>query len=144
MNKKPMLSFMIITFLLIGCAKKPEGKSSPTLIPIKTIIPTLNPAPDSSPLKIVGQIGGSTRVVEVQGNYAYAGVGYRLTILDITDLNTPREIGTTVPFEGQILDIAVSSDFAYIAAGGGGFYIVDLSDPAQPGVISRYDTPGYA
>ncbi len=144
MNKKPILSLMIITLFLVGCANKPEVKSSSTLMPSKPLSPTLSPEPDSSLLKIVGQIGGSTRAVEVQGNYAYVGVGYRLTILDVTDLNAPREIGVTIPLDGKILDIAVSGSYAYVAAGGGGFYVVDTSAMAQPGVVGRYDTQGYA
>lgn len=38
----------------------------------------------------------------------------------------------------------VSGDYAYIAGGGGGLYIVDISNPNSPWIVSSADTPGYA
>ncbi len=102
--------------------------------------------PTSEPelLKVVGQIGGPTQAVAVQGDYAYVGVGLRLVVLDVSAPTTPREVGATEPFEWYVEDVAVSSDTAYVAAGGEGLYIVDISDPAHPAVLGVHDTTGYA
>ena len=65
-------------------------------------------------------------------------------ILDVTDPSNPQEIGASQPFEGQILDIAVAENYAYLSTGTSGLYIVNISDPSQPAVVGQYDTPGYA
>ncbi|MBI2918848.1 MAG: hypothetical protein HYY01_12770 [Chloroflexi bacterium] len=93
---------------------------------------------------MVGQIGGPTQAVAVQGDYAYVGVGLRLIVLDISNPANPREVGATEPFGWYVEDVAVVGNTAFVAAGGAGIYIVGISDPAHPAVIGSYDTPGYA
>ncbi len=131
--------------LVVGCTQPPA--ETPTPGPTETL-PTETPESTSTPetelLKVVGQNGGATQAVAVQGNYAYVGVGLRLSILDITSLAHPMEIGATEAFEGYIEDVAVVGNTAFVAAGGAGLYIVDISDPANPAVVGSYDTPGYA
>ena len=46
-------------------------------------------------VEFVGQIGGASYAVEVQGDYAYAGVGPSLVILDITNPTSPIVAGKT-------------------------------------------------
>ncbi len=41
---------------------------------------------DPAALDLVGQIGGLTWAIAVQGNYAYAGIGPRLVIFDRVQL----------------------------------------------------------
>jgi parallel beta-helix repeat protein len=94
--------------------------------------------------QVVGQIGGPTQAVAVQGNYAYVGIGLRLLVLDVTNPITPTEIGSTTPFPYFVEDIAVSGTYAYVAAGGAGLRVVDISDPANPTEIGTWDSPGYA
>jgi len=93
---------------------------------------------------VVGQLGGPTQAVAVQGDYAYLGVGLRLVILNIASLASPREVGATYPFGWYVEDIAAVDGTAFVAAGGAGLYIVDVSDPTRPVVKGRYDSPGYA
>ncbi len=95
-------------------------------------------------LKVVGQIGGPSQAVAVQGSYAYVGVGLRLIVLDIANLANPREVGATEPFGWYVEDVAVVGNTAFVAAGGAGLYIVDVSNPARPVVAGSLDTPGYA
>jgi len=94
--------------------------------------------------RVVGQLGGPTSAVAVQGNYAYVGIGLRLTVLDISDPANPRELGATAPFPYFVQGIAVSGTRAYVAAGGAGLRIVDISDPARPSELGAWDSPGYA
>jgi len=94
--------------------------------------------------QVVGQIGGPTQAVAVQGDYAYVGIGLRLVVLDVTNPVTPTEIGSTVPFPHFVEDIAVSGTRAYVAAGGAGLHVVDVSDPANPTELGAWDSPGYA
>ncbi len=99
---------------------------------------------DNITLELVGQVGGPTQAVAVQGNYAYVGVGLRLEVLDVSDPTTPTVVGTTEPFPNFVEDVAVSGTVAYVAAGGAGMYMLNISDPANPSVTGIYDTPGYA
>jgi hypothetical protein len=50
----------------------------------------LNSEQQSHNVQLVGQIGGSTFGVTLQGDYAYIGVGPRLVIVDVSDPNLTR------------------------------------------------------
>jgi hypothetical protein len=41
-------------------------------------------------------------------------------------------------------DVAVAEGFAYVAAGPGGLQVIDVRDPASPGIVGGVDTPGSA
>ena len=41
-------------------------------------------------------------------------------------------------------DVAVSGLYAYVAAGGAGLLVVEISNPGHPIEAGSYDTPGYA
>ena len=99
---------------------------------------------ESSNLQMVGQVGGRTEDVAVQGHHAYVAVGLRLVVLDVSDPSAPQEIGSTTPFPQFAEGVAVSGNTAYVAAGMAGLRIVDVSDPAHPVEVGGYDTPGYA
>jgi PKD repeat protein len=95
-------------------------------------------------VELVGQIGGATYAVAVQGSYAYIGVGPRLVILDVSDPAHPAVIGQTGVLPGIVQGVAVSGNYAYVADGGGGLRIINISDPAHPSEVGFYDTPGVA
>ena len=98
----------------------------------------------SSNVQFVGQIGGKTYAAAVQGNYAYVGVGPRLVILNISNLANPVVVGQTGVLPGFVVDVAVAGNFAYVADGGDGLRIIDVSNPAIPTEVGFYDTPGSA
>lgn len=94
--------------------------------------------------QMVGQIGGPTSAIAVQGEYAYVGVGLRLIVLDISNPITPTEVGSTTPFPYFVEDITVNGTLAYVAAGGAGLRVVDISNPASPNELGFWNSPGYA
>jgi hypothetical protein len=94
--------------------------------------------------QMVGQVGGRTEDVAVQGDYAYVAVGLRLVVLDVSDPATPTEIGSTPPFPEFVEGVAVSGTLAYVADGMTGLRVVDISEPTDPVEVGVYDTPGYA
>ncbi len=102
------------------------------------------PQDQPSAWQVVGQIGGPTQAVAVQGNHAYVGVGLRLVVLDVSNPSTPTEVGSTTPFPYFIEDAVVSGTLAYVAAGGAGLRVVDISSPANPVEVGAWDSPGYA
>jgi len=89
----------------------------------------------------VGQIGGGTYAVAVQGQYAYIGVGPRFVILDISESAVGEGM---ILLPGVVMDVALAGEYAYVAAGGGGLRVVDVSDPTAPCEVNHYETPGSA
>jgi hypothetical protein len=92
----------------------------------------------------VGQIGGATLAVAVQGRYAYVGVGPRLVVVDVGDPARPVEVGRTGVLPGVVRDVAVSGSYAYVADGDAGLRVIDVSNPSSPREVGAYDTPGDA
>jgi hypothetical protein len=117
------------------------------LLPIWSTPEALSMPPEQSQLtswQIVGQVGGPTQAVAVQGIYAFVGVGMRLVVLNITNSASPLEVGSTVPFSSSVEDIVVSGTRAYIAAGTAGLHILDIANPSAPVELGAWDSPGYA
>jgi len=95
-------------------------------------------------VELVGQIGGDTCAVDVQGSYAYIGAGSHLVILNTADPAHPTVIGQTGVLPGMVRGVVVSGAYAYVAAENAGLRIINVSDPANPSEASFYDTPGSA
>lgn len=81
-------------------------------------------------MELVGQIGGETYTADVQGDYAYVGVGPRVLILDISDPTNPTLLSQTEVMVGVVRAVEVEGNHAYVAALA--FYVFDISDPAHP------------
>ncbi|MCP4544403.1 MAG: PKD domain-containing protein [Chloroflexi bacterium] len=91
-----------------------------------------SPASNAENVEFVGHIGGYTRAVAVQGDYAYIGEGPGLTILDISNPTLLTIVGKTPPLSSVgVLDVYAAGDYAYIA-NGNGLRLVDVSDPTSP------------
>ena len=95
----------------------------------------------SENVQYLGQYGGVTDAVAVQGNYAYIGIGPRLSVLDVTDPNAPALIGNSAPLGDAIQTIELSGTLAYVVNGSDGFHIMDISDPQAPFEVGFLDTP---
>jgi uncharacterized protein (TIGR03437 family) len=93
---------------------------------------------------LIGQIGGPTQAVAAQGKYAYVGVGQRLIVLDVSNPSTPLEVGSSAPFADFVRDIAISGTVAYVATGGSGLHLLNVSDPIHPAEIGSLQVRGYA
>lgn len=93
---------------------------------------------------LVGQVGGQIQAVAVSGSKVYAGTGLCLTILDITTPSVPYLLGSSQPFTDFIQDIAISGNYAYVAAGSAGLGMVNIANPLEPEVVSTWHSRGYA
>jgi hypothetical protein len=83
--------------------------------------------------------------VAVAGNYGYVGQVDKTfsAHLHILDVSNPADPAPASVYEmPAITDIALSGDYAYVAAGFWGFYILDISSPSQPVEMGRYEPPG--
>lgn len=95
-------------------------------------------------VRLMGHIGGVTNAVCVTDNKAYFGEGTRLSILDVSQPDQPRRLGTTPPMGDFVQGIAVQGNFAYVAAGSAGLQIFDISSLPAPVIVGSLDTPGNA
>ena len=91
-------------------------------------------------VELVGQGGGCTYGVAVQGSYAYMGVGPRVVIIDVSDPVHPVLVGKSNPLHGVVSHVVIAGNYAYVAARW--LHIIDVSDPAHPTQVGFYDTPG--
>jgi hypothetical protein len=67
-----------------------------------------------------------------------------LVILDVSDPALPAVVGQTDVLPDVVNGMAVTGDYAYVAAGGDGLRIIDVSDPGAPSEAGFYNTLGYA
>jgi hypothetical protein len=88
---------------------------------------------DSNTTLIGRWVGGACDAVAVVGTRAYFGNGPLLMIADISDPSKPTELGKVLlPGVGDIIDITVSGNLAYVAAGYSGLRIIAVSNFANP------------
>jgi len=94
---------------------------------------------------------GECRDVQAQGNYAYltspSPYGDDITIVDISDKKNPVKVsGINVDEIGghwnSIRRLYVEGNYLYTGDYNNYLYIIDISDPANPSVISKWPNPG--
>ncbi len=99
---------------------------------------------DPTNLREVGRTDAMPDIVQdvaVAGNYAYVADGRGgLRVIDISNPSAPREVGFYP--DCNAVYVAVQGEFAYLA--GGGLFIVNISDPEQPELVSQVEMPDYA
>lgn len=84
---------------------------------------------------------GPCLATAVHGSTAYFGNGGYFVAADVSDPNTPVELGR-LELPSYVADIALEGSIAFVAAYGGGLRILDVANPAQPMEISNLATPG--
>jgi len=94
----------------------------------------------------VGHFGGwfaSVAVAPAGGDYVYLGEGGGFTVLDVSVVSSPRQVGS-LPLPGpDVSGIAIVGTTAYLV-NGRGLHVVDLSDPVHPTLLGTCDTTGSA
>ncbi len=95
-------------------------------------------------MRLLGQLGGAVNALAVQGNTAYAGVGPRLLVFDVTNPQQPALLGQTPAFADIVQDVAAAGTRIYVATGDSGLRIVDVSTPTRPVEVGAFATPGFA
>jgi hypothetical protein len=100
--------------------------------------PAAAPAAQDAPrrLELVGQIGGSTSAMALNGTTLVLNVGPRLVVVDAANRAEPRVLGQSEVLTDLIGDIALSWPYAYVAAGSAGLRVFDLSAPTAPRQVS--------
>ncbi|MEW6379900.1 MAG: hypothetical protein AB1611_09880 [bacterium] len=86
--------------------------------------------------------GGTAYGLAVSGDYAYVAVWNGLVIVNIHDPVHPVLSGRYNHADlTAALDVAVSGNHAFVAAGASGLFIIDVSDPESPKLAARYNPP---
>jgi hypothetical protein len=91
----------------------------------------------------VGHFGGSSYSIALTGNYTIVSRGETLVIVDVSDGDHPRELGS-IDTGSAIYDIAVSGDYAYLANTKIGLTIIDISNKTKPTIVANIDTDSFA
>jgi len=149
-RKSNLLSLVVVLALLVpggvpATSAQPQSAFSHALPPVRDDqLQGVMPAAPIYSLELVGQIGGATNAVAVQGDYAYVGVGPRLVTLNISNPANPVVVGQTGVLPDVVQGVVVTGTYAYVAAGDSGLRIINVSDPAAPANAGSYDTPGFA
>ncbi len=102
---------------------------------------------DAENVEFVGHIGRDTSAVAVRGDYAYIGDEKTFTIVDVSNPTSPTVVGKTppIPTPGDVKDIAIHSDYAYVVTGRDTkLRVIDVSDPTAPAEIGSHQTPWWA
>jgi hypothetical protein len=82
--------------------------------------------------------------IKDDSSFLYCVMQYGILIFDKTVPNHPEQITFIDLPGGNAWDIEIDSGFAYIADGGGGLVIFNISDPYNPVPAGNFDTPDYA
>lgn len=93
-------------------------------------------------VELVGQAGGVSHAMAIQGQYVYLGIGARLAILDVSNPRQPSLVGQSEMMPNVIEGVAVAGDYAYVVAGS--IFILDVSKPAQPQRVGTFYASSYA
>jgi len=91
-------------------------------------------------LSLIGQSGGSIKTVFAQGNYAYAGLGSRLAIFDVSDPANPQQVGQSELLPQVVNQVIASGNYAYVLAERA-IYTFDVSNPTNVIPLGNYTTP---
>lgn len=91
---------------------------------------------------IVGALAVTTQKIAAVGTHAYIDNGTLFRVIDISTPSAPTAAGSISNFGDQ--GFTVSGNFAYLASaavteGLGGLYIIDVSNPALPAVVTNVD-----
>jgi hypothetical protein len=85
--------------------------------------------------------GWRARSLFLSGNYLYVTAGSTLWILDVSDPDRLRSVGSIAPGYSDLWDVKVIGDRAYVA--GGGLHVLDVSSPFSPRLLGTFSTEAY-
>jgi len=93
--------------------------------------------PPTKNFDVVAQKGGKLSAIAVQDKYAYIGAGQNLLVVDIENPRHIKTVGSLLLL-GQISDIKIEKNIAYVCNGRGGLRIIDVSNPQAPKELAAY------
>lgn len=133
-------AFLTIVAACGGAGSIPQTPTVPAIatepVPTARVTPTAEPPPTRTefptaelglavaPLAVlpamivsrgVGQVGGASVALAVQGSVAYVGVGPRVAAFDVGNPSSPRRIAQSSLLPGLVMSVALRGDVIYVA-----------------------------
>ena len=104
-----------------------------TAIPDIPLLPDNSSTGDPNPqmLELLGQHGGSSGAIVVDGGIAYIGQGPRVVVVDISAADVPRVLGETKVLPGLVEGISLVEKTIFVVTKYGGLYSFDVRNPAN-------------
>ncbi len=105
---------------------------------------------DTSPPRVIASLNypyTELRRVTKYGNHAYAFVDSSVRIIDISDRLSPYEVGRyDMPYytPNGMVGLFLADTILYVADDTAGLFVLDVSDPQNPALISNYRDDGAA
>ena len=91
----------------------------------------------------VAAIPGPAELIEIKGSRAYVVGHGTVRIVDISNPDAPKELGSHT-FPEKIWGLQIDEPLVYVAADFFGFGILDVSNPSAPKLRGSLKTPGQA
>ncbi len=83
--------------------------------------------------------------IVIRNNIGYVAVDVLgLQLLNLSIPGLPSAAGSAFDLTGTSYGVALHENYALLASGGAGLHLVDVTLPAQPALVSTYNTPGSA
>ena len=98
----------------------------------------------AAPRVLAHHIGAAAISAVLVGPTAYVGIGPRLAVIDVSTPRTPRTLGLSEPAEVLLSEIVAAPGRVYAVDESLGLLIFDVTDPARPREVGRYQGRGEA
>jgi hypothetical protein len=106
---------------------------------VETVIPAIPLLSDNSTngtanpkmLELLGQHGGSSGAIVLDGGIAYIGQGPRVVAVDVSNADKPRAMGESKVLPGLVEGISLVGKKIFVVTKYSGLYIFDIRDPAN-------------
>lgn len=98
----------------------------------------------AAPRVLVHHVGAAAVSAVLVGPTAYVGIGPRLAVIDVSTPRTPRTLGLSEPAEVLLSEIVAAPGRVYAVDETLGLLIFDVTDPARPREVGRYQGRGEA
>jgi hypothetical protein len=89
-------------------------------------------------------LNGCHNGLAVSGDYAFVSTTHEIEVIDISNPLAHSVVGTYDTNSETGLRIALAGDYAYVAARDYGLMVIEISDPTNPTLAGRCDTPHFA
>ncbi len=141
LTKAVMLNAILIACLIVTFTSSANAVTSPeSTFGIGDTFMSCSSTPDEQKtLYVYPDPITWTNGIEVKGNYAYVGQEANFQVVNVSDPYSPF-LETTLKLNGDISEIIISENYAYVLDWRKGFFILDISNPTLPIVVGHNDS----
>ncbi len=99
--------------------------------------------PVAPTMEFLTQLGGNSQVSVLSGGYLYTANGNRIDIYDVaTTPAEPQWVARTQAIPGEIKDMVVAGNYAYVISNFGNLVVFDIATPTHPAYVREVMTVG--